>query len=149
MTAGVPQFGRKLPGRDYPPRPGAYAIVFDAEGLILVVEEGGFWWLPGGGLEAGETPGQGLIREMLEETGYAVELLAELGRANEFTQDPVNKKFHNKLCVFFGVRLVGQSQGPRIAGNRPFWISPEEAMARLYDETHRWAVRGELEKRRR
>lgn len=138
---GVPQFGRKLPGRDYPPRPGAYALAFNPRGEILVVEEGGFWWLPGGGVEAGETHEQGLEREMLEETGYAVEILGEIGRANEFTQDPVNKRFHDKHCRFYAVRLVGDSKGARIADNHPHWLTVADALKKLYDETHRWAVR--------
>jgi 8-oxo-dGTP diphosphatase len=136
----VPQFGTKLPGRDYPPRPGAYALVFDAGGQVLVVEEHGFWWLPGGGLEAGESCEAGLVREMLEETGYAVEILRELGRAREYTQDPVSKRFHDKHCAFFAVRLVGESKGPAIADNHPHWLPVEAALKKLYDETHRWAV---------
>jgi 8-oxo-dGTP diphosphatase len=136
----IPQFGRPLPNRDYPPRPGAYALVFNAAGEILVVEEHGFWWLPGGGLEAGESFEAGLRREMLEETGYAVEILREAGRANEYTQDPVNKRFHNKHCAFFAVRLIGQSKGPQIADNHPHWLTVAEALKKLYDETHRWAV---------
>jgi 8-oxo-dGTP diphosphatase len=144
----VPQFGRKLPGRDYPPRPGAYALVFNAEGLILAVEEGGYWWLPGGGVEAGETHEQGLIREMLEETGYAVEILNEVGRANEFTQDPINKQYRDKHCVFFAIRLVGGSKGAQIEENHPHWLSVADALTKLYDETHRWAVRKTVESRR-
>ena len=144
----VPQFGKKLPGQDYPPRPGAYALVFNAEGLILAVEEGGYWWLPGGGVEAGETHEQGLVREMLEETGYAVEILKEIGRANEFTQDPINKQYRDKHCVFYAVRLAGDSKGPQIEENHPHWMRVEEALTKLYDETHRWAVRRTLDARR-
>ena len=141
----VPQFGTRQPGRDYPPRPGAHALVFNAAGEILAVEEGGYWWLPGGGLEAGETYEQGLAREMLEETGYAVEILREIGRANEFTQDPVNKKFHDKHCAFFAVRLVGASKGPQLKENHPQWLSVADALTKLYDETHRWAVKRAVE----
>lgn len=141
MSEKVPQFGKKLPGRDYPPRPGAYALVFNAAGEILLVEEGGYWWLPGGGVEAGETHEQGLKREMLEETGYAVEILREVGRANEFTQDPVNKQFRDKHCRFYAVRLVGESKGPQLKENHPRWLTVADTLAKLYDETHRWAVK--------
>lgn len=140
MSPQIPQFGARQPGRDYTPRPGSYALVFNDKGEILIVEEHGFYWLPGGGLEAGESHEQGLRREMLEETGYAVEILGELGRANEFTQDPVNKRFHNKHCAFYRVRLVGESTGPRVADNHPSWMAVEAALSKLYDETHRWAV---------
>ncbi|MDL2266829.1 A/G-specific adenine glycosylase [Desulfovibrio sp. OttesenSCG-928-G15] len=39
----------------------------------------GFWEFPGGRLEAGETPQQGIAREFLEETGFAVEVHTRLG----------------------------------------------------------------------
>jgi len=32
----------------------------------------GTWWLPGGGLEFGESPGECLVRECMEETGLEV-----------------------------------------------------------------------------
>ena len=145
MSAAIPQFGRKLPGQDYPPRPGAYALVFNAKDEILVVEEGGYWWLPGGGVEAGESYEQGLKREMLEETGYAVEILSEIGRASEFTQDPVNKQFRDKHCAFYAVRLVGESKGPQLKENHPHWLNVADALTKFYDETHKWAVKLVLE----
>jgi ADP-ribose pyrophosphatase YjhB (NUDIX family) len=54
----------------------AYAVVRDAEGRLLLVctRDRAEWWLPGGGVEHGEHPEDGVRREVLEETGYAVEL---------------------------------------------------------------------------
>lgn len=65
----------------YPiPKPaiGVGAVVFDAEGRVLLVRRGrppavGFWSLPGGKQEAGETLRECCQRELLEETGLAVE----------------------------------------------------------------------------
>jgi len=36
---------------------------------------GGFWGIPGGKIESGETPEQAAIRETFEETGYRVEVI--------------------------------------------------------------------------
>ena len=41
----------------------------------------GGWTLPGGGLELRETPEQAVVREVREETGYAVRLASTLGAA--------------------------------------------------------------------
>ncbi len=65
--------------RRYPERPilGVGALIFQRN-RILLAERGkqplkGYWSLPGGALETGETIESGLRREVLEETGLIVE----------------------------------------------------------------------------
>jgi len=57
------------------------AAVIDDEGRILLVQraDNGKWALPGGALEVGETPAQGVVREALEETGVACQAVALVG----------------------------------------------------------------------
>lgn len=55
------------------------AIVFDANGRVLLVERGkppgvGQWTVPGGRLEGAETLAQAVAREVHEETGLVVEV---------------------------------------------------------------------------
>jgi ADP-ribose pyrophosphatase YjhB (NUDIX family) len=53
----------------------AYALCLDEEGRILLcrtaptVTPNGEWMLPGGGVEFGEDPADGVLRELEEETG--------------------------------------------------------------------------------
>lgn len=65
-------------------RLGAYAWC-ERDGAVLLTRVssegpgGGLWTLPGGGLGFGEDPEAGATREVLEETGYAVELGSLVG----------------------------------------------------------------------
>ena len=63
-------------------RVGAYAIVHDERGVLLAHwQEGtnGGWTLPGGGMEPGEHPEATVVREVREETGYAVRVDEVIG----------------------------------------------------------------------
>jgi 8-oxo-dGTP diphosphatase len=71
---------------DYDTRLGAYAVVIDTidgrEQILLALWNEPArprWTLPGGGVELEETPAQGALRELREETGYDVELGRLLG----------------------------------------------------------------------
>jgi 8-oxo-dGTP diphosphatase len=67
--------------REYPERPvvGVGGVVID-RGRALLIRRGsepllGEWSIPGGTLELGESLGDGVARELLEETGIEVRLL--------------------------------------------------------------------------
>jgi ADP-ribose pyrophosphatase YjhB (NUDIX family) len=56
-------------------RIGVYALIFEQGRVLLALRRDIGWWnLPGGGMEAGETVEEALRREVLEETGLAVEV---------------------------------------------------------------------------
>jgi ADP-ribose pyrophosphatase YjhB (NUDIX family) len=59
-----------------------YALAFTSEHDILLVSGGvddPYRWLPGGGIEPGETPEQALSRELLEEVDARIDALEYLG----------------------------------------------------------------------
>jgi ADP-ribose pyrophosphatase YjhB (NUDIX family) len=74
-----------------PPRPpraqrfGAYGLVTDSDGRVLLsliangYPSAGRWHLPGGGTDLGEQPGDGLLREIFEETGQRGRITELLG----------------------------------------------------------------------
>jgi 8-oxo-dGTP pyrophosphatase MutT (NUDIX family) len=56
--------------------PSVAAVIHDHEGRLLLQEKssGEAWSLPAGGIELGESPQEAIIREVMEETGYAVRI---------------------------------------------------------------------------
>jgi 8-oxo-dGTP pyrophosphatase MutT (NUDIX family) len=95
-----------------------------------------YWVTPGGGLEPGESPVQGAVRELFEETGLRVDP-AELG-------EPV---FHNVVEFSFAGRPYRQRQDFFLL-RVPSW----EVDTTNFDETervamdgHRWWLVDELE----
>ncbi len=67
---------------DYDTRLAAYAVVVRDEQILLSLWNEGptpQWTMPGGGVDWAETPAEGAVREVREETGYDVELVRMLG----------------------------------------------------------------------
>ena len=88
----------------------AYNVCLDTEGRLLmcrlsgITERPGWWTLPGGGIDFGEHPEAGALRELREETGFAgriVELLAvdSLSRALRLV-DGVEHEYHSVRIIY-------------------------------------------------
>lgn len=73
-------------------RAGANAVVFDAAGRILLHRrsDNGWWGLPGGGMEIGESVEECAIRETREETGLEVRVTRLVG----VYSDPAHYSVH-------------------------------------------------------
>lgn len=57
---------------------GAFALVFKGDHFLLTnthIKDGDYWSIPGGVVEPGESPAEGAIREVSEETGIRCEIV--------------------------------------------------------------------------
>lgn len=115
----------------------AYAICLDGSGRILLcrasfpVRAAGLWGLPGGGLEFGEDPAGGVIRELAEETGLEGRILSLEGvSSSTFELDAAEGggELH-KVRVLYRVEVTGGSLRDEVGGttDRCAWLGPAEA----------------------
>lgn len=102
----------------------AGALARDGRLLLTRRPEGdplaGFWELPGGKVEADETPEAALAREWSEELGVEAEAIAPL----TFASGAPNGR-HVTLLVYL-VRLLGGEPSP-LGVAEVCWATPEEA----------------------
>ena len=92
-------------------RIGAYGVIEDHGQILLcrlsdqVERHQGWWTLPGGGIDFGEHPEQGMIREVEEETGLLVRATSLLG-INSFTIEGERDHFHS-IQIVYRAEIVG------------------------------------------
>jgi 8-oxo-dGTP diphosphatase len=128
-----------MSGTRYQHRPGAYAIL-PRNGQLLLTYQGDPHYqiqLPGGGIDAGESPLQALHREVFEETGWRIASPRKLGTFRRFVYMPEYGINAEKLCHIYLAYPV-RAHGPaREDGHLPIWMSPQDAVAELYNDGDR------------
>jgi 8-oxo-dGTP diphosphatase len=140
-----PQFGEREPGRDYPDRPAAFAVL-EHEGRIACVRVD---WrrggpkidLPGGGVDPGETHAQAAARECGEEAGLKVSIDGEpFVRADHYFINDEGRS-NNTRGQFFVARLEAYAPELQVEDDHSLvWLEPLEALRSLDRESHAWAL---------
>jgi 8-oxo-dGTP diphosphatase len=143
VTSEIPLFGEEDPGTEYVLRPGGYAVILDARGMLAVVATDEGLHLPGGGQEAGETPEAATVREVAEETGLEVALEGMIGVADELAFAPAKKVHYRKRCSFFRATVTATGE-PTETDHELKWMETAAALRELHHEVQRWAVRKAL-----
>jgi len=110
-------------------RPGAYALVFNDNGDVLVVDNtiNKRKEFPGGGVEIHETFEEALIREVWEETGLNVQIEAFITIIDEFFLTPSGKQWHTVKCFYRCSPIDGELRDTILEEEpivNPRWIDP-------------------------
>lgn len=108
-----------------------YAIGCTKEGEILLVGSGDdseSWWLPGGGVENGESEEEALRRELMEEAGASVEEAELLG--HQRVDDPVDGTY---MISHYWARIsMPHAFEPKHEVTQTLLVPPDRFLAHLF-----------------
>jgi len=107
---------RQKVGSDLILSPSVAAVIHDQEGKLLLQEKssGEAWSLPAGGIELGESPQEAIVREVMEETGYAVRIHSILGvfGGRSFRYTYPSGDHVEYVAILFQCKIIGGSGVP-------------------------------------
>ncbi len=122
--------------RRYPKHPllGVGALIFTSSGRrgpILLVERGGnplkgFWSLPGGLVETGETLEDAVRREILEETGLRIQPVSRFEIFERIMLDAQGKAEYHYVLADYICKVVGGSLRAGDDVSRAAWVRRSE-----------------------
>ena len=92
---------------------GVFGIIFDDRQRVLLCHRRDYdlWNLPGGSMEKGESPWDGVLREVMEETGLKVEIIKLLGI---YIKPDVNEIVFSFLCKPIAGKLTLNDEADKI-----------------------------------
>jgi len=122
-----------VPGTRKRQRIAAYGVCRDGDGRILLARASsalalqGRWFLPGGGVDHGESPTASLTREMEEEAGLAVAVGPLLDVLSDVRTLPDGTSLHT-VRIIYGVDSWSGTLRPEADGTTDAvaWFTPDE-----------------------
>jgi 8-oxo-dGTP diphosphatase len=117
-------------------RVAAYGVCSDDEGRLLLaraapaLQLAGRWFLPGGGIQHGESPPETLRREMEEETGLTAEVGPLLGVLSDVRDLPDGTSLHTLRVIYRVAKWTGSLRAEQHGTTDAVrWFSRQELAA--------------------
>ena len=140
-------FGTRESGKEYRHREGAYAVAFDGLGRVALVEAPAArtkerrLFLPGGGIEPGESREDCVRRECLEETGLAARVGAYLCTGDEYVSPLVTvDRCYLHVTGHCYRTVLDEKLQPTEAAHVLVWADPETCAEKMFLRYQAWAV---------
>lgn len=124
--------GASEESRRYPSRPflGVGALIIEGSKILLVERAKdplkGYWSLPGGIVETGETLDAGIRREVREETGLDVEAVSVFEIFERIMPDADGRAEYHYVLIDYLCRPSGGNLAPASDASQAAWVSQAE-----------------------
>lgn len=106
----------------------ARTVIPDGEGRILFDrthhwDRDAFYWLPGGGVDPGETATEALKRELLEEAALEIEIDRLLYVSENLFVE--SGDYRHEVILYFLSHVTGRAAGPPVDPRQHEWHPPD------------------------
>ncbi len=113
---------------------GVGALIILEDDRILLVERGneplkGYWSLPGGAVETGESLRDGVKREILEETGLIIEPMEVVEIFERIMRDADGRAEYHYVLIDYLCRVTGGTLGAADDASRVEWTARKDLRA--------------------
>ncbi len=138
-------FGNKEGNRKYKDRLGSYGVLVNQDNHICIIRAFSGFTLPGGGAKPHEDPIDALHREVIEETGFKIRILREIGVAEQFLH-AAGEGYFRKICHYFLCSHEDLVTSESEVDHEVLWCSQSESLHKIGEESsHGWALRAGID----
>ena len=134
-------FGKKIKEIEYKDRVGAYAIIFDRNARVAVVQTSTGYFLLGGGLDNNETHEVCIKRECLEEAGLSVVVKDFICKGDKYHWSDTLQYYMHGIGFFYITDIVEKVSEPIEKDHELVWLKIDDCYEKLFLEHQAWAVR--------
>ncbi len=138
--SGVRLFGDRSESERWVIRPSAYGLLEDAAGRVAVVRSRDGLFLPGGGIEGGESVADAIRREGLEECGLLLRPESWDMRAVQLAWSATEGAYFEKRSTFRACVIERSDASRRQPGHETLWLDFAAAAQALTHPSHGWVV---------
>ncbi|MEP6620883.1 MAG: NUDIX domain-containing protein [bacterium] len=121
-------------------RPSAYAVIANQDDMVAVVKTPRGIFLPGGGIDRGESVEAAIIREVREECGLVVTVGVWNTRAIEHLYSAEEETQFEKRSTFHVAMICGAPVDPIEPDHELIWLPSAAALSALSPPSHSFAI---------
>lgn len=133
-------FGEILDGIYYKERKGAYGIAINELNQVAVIQMPHGDFLPGGGIEINETEATCLRRELIEETGYSININSFICSGIQYGYGPKSEKYLKLVGSFYMIQLQNDTGMKSEIDHNLVWKDRDELKKSMRLEYQYWAI---------